>query len=63
MSVNPLDAMVAMSRREKVHDDVMNVKMPATVKVLLKAEAERRGVTPAALVREAIGEYLTRKGY
>ena len=34
-----------------------------TVRDLLKDEAKRIGVTEAAVIRAAIGEYLGRRGY
>ncbi len=60
---SPLDLLAAVARRPKIHDAVMNTKIPSSVKALVEQEADRRGVTPAAVVREAVGEYLQRRGY
>lgn len=60
---NPLDLLAAVARRPKIHDSVMNTKMPSAVKALIEKEADRREVSPAAIVREAVGEYLARRGY
>lgn len=63
MADSPLDLLNTSSRRPKIHDSIVNVKLPHTVKNLLSDEVERRGVELSVVVREAIGEYLARRGY
>lgn len=63
MTTSPLNLLTAKSRREKIHDAVLNTKLPQAVKSLVEAEAERQNVYPADIVREALGEYLSRRGY
>jgi len=50
-------------RRVKVHDAIINVKLPKGVKALVNQMAEKREVSDSQVVREALAEYLTRRGY
>jgi hypothetical protein len=63
MADSPLDLLTASSRRPKIHDAVLNTKLPATVKALVEAEAKRREVDTSVITREALAEYLARRGY
>ena len=58
-----IQALESVGRRAKVHDAVMNVKLPQTVKALVKGIAADRDVSDSQVVREALAEYLTRRGY
>lgn len=58
-----LDAMTTSGKRAKVHDEMIPVKHPGAVRDLVKKVAEDRSMTEAAVWREAMGEYLTRRGY
>lgn len=60
---NALDAMAVGGKRVKVHDEMIPIKHPKPVRELVKRVAEDRGMTEAAVWREAMGEYLTRRGY
>lgn len=63
MADSPLDQLTTVSRRPLIHDSILNVKLPHAVKSLLKDEAERRGEDLSVVAREAIAEYLRRRGY
>jgi len=58
-----LEAMSTGGKRVKVHDEMIPIKHPGPVRELVKKVAEQRGMTEAAVWREAMGEYLTRRGY
>lgn len=58
-----LDAMSTSGRRVKVHDEMIPIKHPAPVRELVKRVAADRNMTEAAVWREAMGEYLTKRGY
>lgn len=49
--------------REKIHDDAINVKLPAAIKKLFEDIAENNHTSVGHEVRIAMGEYLTRRGY
>lgn len=58
-----LDAMTGGGKRVKVHDAQTVIKLPQTVKDLISEIAGGREVSDAEIYREAIAEYLTRRGY
>lgn len=58
-----LEAMSTGSKRVRVHDEMIPIKHPSTVRELVKRVAADQGVSEAAVWREAMGQYLTRKGY
>lgn len=60
---NALEAMSTSGKRTKVHDEMIPIKHPKPVRALVKKVAEDTGRTEAAVWREAMGEYLTRRGY
>lgn len=61
--VSSLDAMTSAGKRVKVHDAQTVIKLPQTVKDLVSEIAGGREVSDAVIYREAIAEYLTRRGY
>lgn len=66
MSLDKKAAIASLStgnKREKINDDQMVTKLPAAVKLLVHEIAQSRGLPDAAVVREALGEYLARRGY
>jgi hypothetical protein len=63
MAANPLEALSSSGKRERVHDEMLPIKHPSNVRVLVKEEAEKQGSTEAAVWRAAMGEYLERRGY
>lgn len=58
-----LDAMSAVGKRAKVHDAQAVFKLPTAVKELVKSVATDQGVSEAAIYKQAVAEYLTRRGY
>lgn len=58
-----VDALRTGGKREKIHDAQMVIKLPSTAKTLVKEVADKRGVSEAVVYREAIAEYLERRGY
>lgn len=50
-------------KRERVNDAQMVTKLPSAVKQLVSDVARNREVSEAVIVREALGEYLHRRGY
>jgi hypothetical protein len=61
--VSSLDAMTGGGKRVKIHDAQAVIKLPQTVKDLVKEVADGRGVDASVIYREAVAEYLTRRGY
>ena len=61
--VNSLDAMTAAGKRVRVHDAQAVIKLPQAVKDLVTEIAGGREVSDAVIYREAVAEYLTRRGY
>jgi hypothetical protein len=62
-TANALAAMSTASKRVRVHNAQMVTKLPETVKALVSEVARTRGVSDADIVREALSEYFTRRGY
>lgn len=58
-----LDSMTSSGKRVRVHDAQTVIKLPQSVKDLVSEIAGGREVSDAAIYREAIAEYLTRRGY
>lgn len=58
-----IEALETAGRRVKVHDSVINVKLPAAAKKLIADLAEKQNKSDSAIVRDALGEYLTKRGY
>lgn len=58
-----LASLTTGNKRELVNDAQMVTKLPKAVKALVNGIAEERGVSEALVVREALGEYLARRGY
>lgn len=50
-------------RRTRLMDAQMVIKLPARAKELVAEIAERSETSDSAVVREAIAEYLERRGY
>lgn len=60
---NVTDALRTGGKRTKTHDAQMVVKLPARAKELVNEVAVKREVSEATIVREALAEYLERRGY
>lgn len=60
---NVLSALTGTGNRAKVHDAQIVTKLPAAAKELVKKAAQAQGVSDAVVVRQAIAEYLERRGY
>lgn len=58
-----VDALRTGGKRVRVHDAQMVIKLPSSAKALLKSIADKREVSEAVVAREAIAEYLERRGY
>lgn len=58
-----LDAMSSGGKRVKVHDAQTVIKLPQAVKDLVNEIAGGREVSDSVVWREAMAEYLTRRGY
>lgn len=61
--VSSLDAMSSGGKRVRVHDAQTVIKLPKSVKDLVSEIAGSREVSDAVIYREAVAEYLTRRGY
>lgn len=57
------DALRSGGKRTKTHDAQMVIKLPSRAKELVNTVATKREVSEATVVREAIAEYLERRGY
>jgi hypothetical protein len=58
-----IEAMTTSGKRVRVHDAQTVIKHPQAVKDLVSEIAEGREVSDAVIWREAMGEYLTKRGY
>jgi len=58
-----LDAMTGGGKRARIHDAQTVIKHPQAVKDLVSEIAGGREVSDAHIWREAMAEYLTRRGY
>lgn len=62
--MNALEALRSNSnRREKVHNAQIIAKCPQAVKDLVEGIAKEQNRSAADLVREALGDWLERRGY
>jgi predicted transcriptional regulator len=57
------DALRTGGKREKIHDAQIVVKLPARAKTLINEVANTQDVSDSTVVRDAIAEYLERRGY
>ena len=60
---NALEDLTSGVKRARIHNDQMVVKLPSAARDLVKQAAEAQGLTTSAVVRHALAEYLTRRGY
>lgn len=60
---NVIAALSSGGKREKIFDEQMVTKVPKRAKELVGEIAEKRGVSDAVVVREALAEYFERRGY
>lgn len=60
---NGIDALRTGGKRVRVHDAQMVLKLPSAAKSLVETIGEKHGESGAAIVREAIAEYLEKRGY
>jgi len=58
-----VDALRAGGKREKIHDAQMVFKLPQKAKDLVKTIGDKNGQSEGAVVRDALAEYLERRGY
>jgi hypothetical protein len=58
-----LEALSTGGKRVRVHDAQMVTKLPKAVKALIKEFGDARGMSEGAVVREALGEFFTKRGY
>lgn len=58
-----LDSLANGGKRVRVHDTQMVLKLPKTVKSLITEVAAKEDISDSALVRIALQEYFTRRGY
>lgn len=63
MSNPVIDSLGITGKRTKVHDSQMVLKMPSQVKALIGEFATREGVSESAVVRWALHEFFTKRGY
>lgn len=49
-------------KRQKIHDAQQVFKLPSAAKALIKQEADRKGKSEGAIIRDAIAEYFERRG-
>lgn len=57
------DTLRTGSKRARIHDAQTVLKHPKRVKELVGEIADRQGVSEASIWREALAEYLERRGY
>ena len=58
-----IDQLTNGGKRVKTHDAQMVTKLPSTAKALIKKVAADQGISEADVVRTALAEYFTRRGY
>lgn len=58
-----LATLAGSGKRERINDAQVNLKLPSAVKALVEKIAEDSGRSDAAVWREAMGEYLHKRGY
>ena len=60
---NSIESMTEVKKRVRIHDSQVVLKLPSSVKALVSRIAGERGVSDATVIREAMAEYLTKRGY
>ncbi len=60
---NEIAALRSGGKRVRIHDAQMVVKLPAAVKTLVEEIGKGREDSGATVVREALAEYLEKRGY
>lgn len=60
---NTLSALTNGGQRAKTHDAQIIFKLPKDAKSLVEKAASEQGVSVATVTRQAIAEYLERRGY
>lgn len=50
-------------KRAKIMDQQIVFKLPASIKTLINEVAAKEGVSDATIIRVALAEYLSRRGY
>lgn len=66
MTLDTKQAIASLStpgKRVRVNDDQIVIKLPSVVKELVEGIAKGRDESAAAVWREAMGEYLAKRGY
>jgi DNA-binding MurR/RpiR family transcriptional regulator len=58
-----MDDLNRVGRRVKTHDQQLVVKLPAAAKALIREIGEKEGVSDATIVRMALAEWMTKRGY
>lgn len=58
-----LEALRSKGRRARIMDAQMVIKLPARAKELINEAAKSMQVSDSTVVREAIAEFLERRGY
>lgn len=62
-TLTALAALTTGGKRVRVHDAQMVTKLPKAVKALIKEHADKHELSEADVVRDALAEYFTRRGY
>lgn len=60
---NVISALSSGGKRARIHDAQIVTKVPNRAKELLGEVADKRKVSEAVIVREALAEYFERRGY
>ena len=58
-----LTALRNRGRRARIMDAQIVIKLPTRAKELINTIAEKEDISDSSVVREAIAEYLERRGY
>lgn len=58
-----LAALTSGSKRVRIHDAQMVIKLPSSVKALVKEYGDSRDESEAVVVRRALAEFFERRGY
>lgn len=57
------DALTTGGKRVRTHDAQVVFKLPSTAKALVETIAAKREVDASVVYREALAEYLDKRGY
>lgn len=60
---NEIAALRSGGKRARIHDAQMVTKVPASIKELVEGIGAKRNESGATIVREALAEYLEKRGY